>query len=78
MLRFVRIGIAMVVSCAAVVGAHSALGLGPEFIGPGLTGLVDIGLGLAAALLMSLSDREYFWAMPPKHRGSKSGTHATR
>lgn len=61
----------MLISCAGVAAAHKALGLGPEFLGPGLEGLVDLGLMVVGALLMSLSDREYFWAIPPKPKRAK-------
>jgi len=37
---------------------HSALGLGDEFVAPGLGGLVDLVLFAAALFVVALSDRE--------------------
>jgi len=63
MLRFARIA---AVTIAVVVGVgifEHALGL-QEFAG----GLGDIGFLLVTMILASLSDRELFWATPPKRQ----------
>jgi hypothetical protein len=71
MRRFVRIAVAFVLAGAGLVGAHAALDLGPEFLGPGIGGMIDLVLILVAGLLFSLSDREAFWGTPPKPRRRK-------
>jgi hypothetical protein len=74
MRRFVRIAIAVVLASAGLAGAHVALGLGPQLFERGIDGLIDLVLGVAAALLISLSDREAFWGPPlkPKRRKGHS------
>lgn len=61
MKRFVRIGLATIAAVVGVGLIEHALGL-QEFAG----GLGDIGFLIATMLLASLSDRELFWAIPPK------------
>lgn len=63
MLRFLRIALATVASAVGVGLFQRLLDL------QGLAwGLGDVGFLLVAMLLASLSDRELFWAIPPKHR----------
>jgi hypothetical protein len=78
MLRFVRIVIAMVIVTVVWGTVHRALHLGPEFFGAGIPGVVDLGLLIAAALFVSLTDRELFWLAQPKRKRLKrrSGTTA--
>jgi hypothetical protein len=78
MMRFVRIGTAMAFCCAGATAIHNALGLGQEFVGPGLGGLVDLALLAVTGLLVSLSDREYFWATPPKQGRRRHRARAAR
>jgi hypothetical protein len=65
-LRFARITAAIVAASFATGGLRRALGL------DNLDGLdaeiVGLAFLLAAMLLASLSDRELFWATPPKQR----------
>ena len=63
MLRFARIALVTVVVTVGVGLFEHALGL-QEFAG----GLGDIGFLTVTMLLASLSDRQLFWAIPPKHR----------
>jgi hypothetical protein len=64
--QFARIAAAIVVASFAMGGLHRALGL------DNLDGLdaeiVSLAFLLAAMFLASLSDRELFWATPPKRR----------
>lgn len=71
MRRFVRITAAFIVALAGAVGVHAALNLGPDFLGPGIGGAIDLVLIVAAGLLISLSDREAFWGTPPKPKRAK-------
>ena len=66
MWRIVRISLALVVASVGAAAVHAGLGLGPEFLGPGLGGVIDLGLILAVGLLVSLCDRELFWATPSR------------
>ena len=63
MLRFVRIALVTVVVTVGVGLFEHALGL-QGFAG----GLGDIGFLIVTMILASLSDRELFWAIPPKHQ----------
>jgi hypothetical protein len=79
MLRFVSILLAMVAMAVVVGAVRKALHLGPEFLGGGFPEeLADLGLLVAGLLIVSLSDRELFWAAPPKRKrpGRRSGTTA--
>jgi hypothetical protein len=63
MIRFVRIIFGIVAAAAAVAWAQRALGL------EGFAGLPGEAFFTAIALLLaSLSDREFFYGTPPKHR----------
>jgi hypothetical protein len=73
-MRFVRIGIAMAVGCALVaVIRKGLLGFESEFLEGGFEALVDLGLFGLVALLIGLSDREYFGLSAPKDEPSGSG-----
>lgn len=63
MLRFARIALVTIVVTIGVGLFEHALGL-QEFAG----GLGDVGFLIVTMFLASLSDRELFWAIPPKHR----------
>ena len=64
MLRFVRIALVTVVVTVGVGLFEHALGL-QGFAG----GLGDIGFLIGDRMILaSLSDRELFWAIPPKHQ----------
>lgn len=72
MLRTIRILLAMVIVAVVVIAVHAALdvdGTAGEF--------VDLGLLVAGSLVVSLSDRELFWATPPKNKHTKHRTRAT-
>lgn len=63
----------MVIVAAAATAVHALLGL------KGVLGeTVDLGLLIGGLFLVSLSDRELFWAAPPKHERPKGhrGRHA--
>jgi len=63
MIRFVRICLGIFVAAAVVAMAQRALGL------EGFAGLPGEALFTAIALLLaSLSDREFFYGTPPRHR----------
>jgi hypothetical protein len=66
MFRMARILLAMAVAAAGATAIHTALDLGGV-----IGGLADLGLLVAAMLLASLSDRELFWAAPPKRGHSR-------
>jgi hypothetical protein len=70
MMRIVRIAKVIVLAGIGVFAGHAALGLGPEFIGPGVAGVFDVALLVTAMVLASLTERELFWAAPPKQGGS--------
>jgi hypothetical protein len=70
MMRIVRIAKVVVLAGIGVFAGHAALGLGSEFIGPGISGVFDIALLVMAMVLASLTERELFWAAPPKRSGS--------
>lgn len=78
MLRFARILVVAVIAGCGVVAVHAALDLGSEFLEFGFEGIADFALLCAGILLVSLSDRELFWAVPPRHERSKAhrGRHA--
>jgi hypothetical protein len=62
MLRYARIALAVVVVALGVGFLVRALGL------QGFGGeLGDIGVLILMMLLVSLTDRELFWPLPPKH-----------
>jgi hypothetical protein len=56
----------MLAVCLGASILRDALGFDSEFPGPGLEGLIDIVLLAAAGILMTFSDREYFWPTLPK------------
>jgi hypothetical protein len=63
MLRFARIALVTVLVTIGVGLFEQALGL------QGLAGgLGDIGFLTLTMILASFSDRELFWAIPPKHQ----------
>jgi hypothetical protein len=66
MFRLAQILIAAVVAGAGVFAVHSLFGLGSEFLRPGLSGVVDLILLLAAVRLASLCDRDLFWGLNPR------------
>jgi len=73
-MRFVRIGIAMVVGCVLVAAIREELlGFESEFLEGGFEALVDLGLFGLVALLIGLSDREYFGLAEPKDGPSGPG-----
>jgi hypothetical protein len=62
MSRFVCIALATIAGGVAVATVYRALGL------DGFDGeIVKLGLMIVGMLLVSLADRELFWALPPKH-----------
>jgi hypothetical protein len=63
MIRFVRIGSAIIAAAAAVGFAQRELGL--QDFAWGLGDAVSIAVGL---LLASLADREFFYGTPPKRQ----------
>lgn len=69
-MRFVRIVKVALIAGFGLLAARWALGLDSEFLGPGLAGVLDLGLFVVALVLASLTERELFWAAPPKRRGS--------
>jgi hypothetical protein len=78
MRRVIRISVVAVPVCVAVAAIRATLGLGPELIGPGWSGFLDLGLLAAAMFVISLSDREYFWATPPKQSSRRRRARAAR
>ena len=61
-LRFARITAAIVVASIVMGAINRAIGL------DGLDGeIANLFFLVAAMLLASLSDRELFWGLPPKH-----------
>jgi len=66
LIRITRILVALLVVSFAAAAVHNALGL------RGIVGeLADLALIVGAMLLASLSDRELFWAAPPREKRSK-------
>jgi hypothetical protein len=64
--RFARILVTLLVVAFAAAVLHNALG----FDGA-VSGLTDLALLIGGGLLVSLSDRELFWAASPRERRSK-------
>jgi hypothetical protein len=77
MKHFVRIAPAMLAVCLGAAAIRKGLGIESEFMGPGLAGLFDIALVATAGILVTLSDREYFWATARQKR-AKRRIRATR
>jgi hypothetical protein len=71
MLRLVRISLATLIVVTGATAIHAALDL-EGIVG----GLADLGLLIAAMLLASLSDRELFWAAPPRRKRSRRRSRA--
>lgn len=72
MLRIARISIAFLVVCAGAIAVRAVVGL------DGVAGeFVDLVTLVGAMLLLSLSDREFFWASPPRSERSKRRGRAT-
>jgi hypothetical protein len=66
MLRWLRILIAMVVVAAAATAVRAFL----DFQGE-LGEALNLGLMIGGLFLVSLSDRELFWAASPSGRGAR-------
>jgi hypothetical protein len=70
MMLIVRIAKVVLIAALGVLAGRWALGLGPELVGPRLSDIADLCVFVAALVLASLTERELFWAAPPKRSGA--------
>lgn len=68
-MRFVRIIKVVLIAGLCVLVARWAFGPALGYLGPGLREIANLCLCVVAMVLASLTERELFWAAPPRRRG---------